>query len=221
MPREDLEKDLYDCIGLMGINWTIQKNKDDFDTNFIYKCNTLSQCLEEIEKRGLNKNYVLHRWYNYKTSIETESIFCTYGATHCENLYDHDKDIYINNIPFDVKLTCYPKKLFKEKPYNLTKRSGKNDMINWLYTNQSQENRKQLLNRLYVICDGDSYQNSIINKSNFVMIESVIKVFMDYIKTNKINEIVVNGKKVLSDIIYIKPDEQYIEKVRRYLNGKY
>lgn len=108
-----------------GYKLDYTENKDDSDTNFIYKCSTLSQCLEETEKRGLNRNYILHRWYNYKTSIETENIFCTYGATHCENIYDHDKDIYIDNIPFDVKLTCYPKKLFKEKPYNLTKRNGK------------------------------------------------------------------------------------------------
>lgn len=205
MSREDLELDLHRCLDLMGIDWKKQSNDNDSDTNFIYKCETLNQCLEEISKSGVNKNYALHRWYNYKTSIETEEIFCKYGAKHCENKYDHNVDIYISDIPFDVKLTCYPKKLFKQKPYDLTTRSGKNDMIRWLYVNQSQENRKQLINRLYVMCDGELYSDAFIMKCNFSKIESVVASYMKYIQSHKINEITVEeNKKVLCDLLYVK-----------------
>ena len=205
MYTEELEKDLYRCLGLMSMNWRKQENTSDTNSSFIYKCDTLKQCLEEIRKNNADRNYALHRWYNYKTSIITEEIFCKYGAKHCEDLYNHDVDIYITEIPFDVKLTCYPIKLFDKKPYDLSKRSGKNNMIRWLYENQSQGNRKQLVNRLYVMCDGDSYWESVINKSNFNKIEDSISKYMDYIKTHKINEITIdNEHKILSDLICVK-----------------
>lgn len=205
--NKQLEQDLQKVASQLKSQWKRQDNVTDKATNFIYNATTLDQCLAEIKRTGVDENYALHRWYNFQTSIYCEEIFCDYGAVPDADRYNHDVDIYIDRIPFDVKLTVYPAKL-ASKPYDLTKRSGKNSMITWYYENQSQQNRKQLLNRLYVVCDGASPQETILLKSDFELIRTKIKSFMDNTKKEGVNTIVIkDGGKDFSlqcEIIYIK-----------------
>ena len=201
-----LEQDLKRTMELIPADWKMQNNQYDKRTNFIYKMKTLSDCLREIERTGVDKNYALHRWYNYKTSEYCEYIFCDYGAVHEKNKYNHDVDIYINGIPFDVKLTVYPAML-SNRPYDLTTREGKDDMIRWFYKNQSQESRKQLLNRIYVVCDGSNSKANMKMKSDFSLMREKISEYMNSLKTEPINQIMIEdeGKQYLlkSDIVYL------------------
>ena len=117
-----LESDLKRCADMMSSKWSIQNKDMDNVTKFIYNSETLNDCLSEANTKKLSdeaRNYALHRWFNFKTSIYCEELFCDYGDIHDEDQYNHDVDIYINNIPFDVKLTVYPAKL-SNKPYDLT-----------------------------------------------------------------------------------------------------
>ena len=204
-----LEQDLKKCLSLINADWKMQNNYMDRRSNFIYKCNTLEECLKQIQITGVDKEYALHRWYNYMTSIACEYLFCEFGATHDEDIYNHDVDIYINGIPFDVKLTIYPAKL-SHRPYDLKTRSGKNDMIKWYYANQSQQARKQMLNRLYVVCDGKDAYECLIMKSDFSILRQKISAFMSYSIKNGVNKINIidNGitYSLQSDIIYISYD---------------
>ena len=201
-----LEQDLKKCLSLINADWKMQNNYMDRRSNFIYKFNTLEECLKQIQITGVDKEYALHRWYNYMTSIACEYLFCEFGATHDEDIYNHDVDIYINGIPFDVKLTIYPAKL-SHRPYDLKTRSGKNDMIKWYYANQSQQARKQMLNRLYVVCDGKDAYECLIMKSDFSILRQKISAFMSYSIKNGVNKINIidNGitYSLQSDIIYI------------------
>lgn len=202
----NIESDLIKCLSLISSDWQMQNNQLDRRTNFIYDASSLKECMELIELNNVDKEYALDRWYNYMTSIRCEYIFCEYGAIHDNNIYNHDVDIYINNIPFAVKLTVYPARL-SNRPYNLKTRNGKNSMIRCYYQNQSQQNRKQLINRLYVVCDGrDSYE-CLRMKSDFEILRKKIKSFMEFSLINGVNQIDIhdNGKKytVKSDIIYI------------------
>lgn len=191
----------------LNSQWKKQDNITDKATNFIYNATTLEKCLSEIRRTGVDKNYALHRWYNFQTSIYCEEIFCDYGAEAEADRYNHDVDIYIDRIPFDVKLTVYPAKL-ASRPYDLTRRGGKNSMITWYYENQSQQNRKQLLNRLYVVCDGATHQETLLLKSDFELIRTKIKAFMENAKKEGVNRIVIKdgGKEfpLQCEIIYIK-----------------
>lgn len=201
-----LEKDLRRTLQIISSSWKRQDNSSDDESNFIYRMNSLEECFSEIQRTKVNKDYALHRWYNYKTSTTCEKIFCEYGAVHEKNRSNHDVDIYIDGIPFDVKLTVYPKSLSKNI-YDLSTRVGKDGMIQWYYSNQSQENRKQILNRLYVVCDATSYNESLLMKCNFSLMRKYIKAFMESIKANGLNEITIsdNGKEyhLKSDIIHI------------------
>lgn len=206
--NQNLENDLQKCLSMINADWSMQTNENDKKTNFIYKTETLEKCLEMIKSTEVDKNYALHRWYNYHTSIYCEYLFCDYGAVHEKNIYDHNVDIYINNIPYDVKLTVYPAKLkFQRNEYKLRTISGKNKMIKWLYENQSQGARKQILNRIYVMCDGANQYESLKLKSNFVLLKKQISAYMNYIKTHKPNEIEINdggkSKIIKSELIYV------------------
>lgn len=206
--NKNLENDLHRCLSIIKPEWQMQDNPNDKKTNFIYKAETLEKCLEMINSTEVDKDYALHRWYNYHTSIYCEDLFCDYGAVHEKNIYNHDVDIYINNIPYDVKLTVYPAKLnSKRNEYNLRNICGKNKMIKWLYANQSQGARKQILNRIYVMCDGATQYESLKLKSNFTLLRRQISAYMNYIKTHKPNEIEItdNNKSTIikSELIYV------------------
>mgnify|MGYP004639676863 CR=1 FL=1 len=201
-----LEHDLQRCLSMISASWEIQNNGDDRTTNFIYNVPSLDDCLRLISEKNVSEEYALHRWYNYHTSVYCEYLFCDYGAIHEENVRNHDVDIYIDDIPFDVKLTVYPRALSK-RPYNLTNRCGKNNMIKWFYSHQSQGNRKQMLNRLYVVCDGDNAEENLRMKSDFSLLREKISAFMEYVRNHGLNKIEIfdNNQRyeLYSDIIYI------------------
>lgn len=203
----NIESDLKRCLNMISSDWKIQDNKNDSSTNFIYNAKSLDECLDLIKKNNANKDYALHRWYNYYTSVQCEYLFCDYGAVHEKDIKNHNVDIYIKNIPFDVKLTVYPKAL-SEKPFNLKQRTGKNQMIQWFYTHQSQGKRKQILNRLYVVCDGNNPEENLKMKSNFELLRKYICSFMNYTEKYGFNKVNITDNQVkytlYSDIIYIR-----------------
>lgn len=140
------------------------------------------------------------------TSIYTEYLFCEYDAIHDEDLTNHDIDIYIDGIPYDVKLTVYPVEL-NNHPYNLKTRQDKNAMISWYYKHQSQQTRKQMLNRIYIVCDAHSQRGKLKMKSDFDLIRTKVQTFMQHVEQNDMNKIEIpdEGKKyrLKSDIVYI------------------
>lgn len=209
--NKELERDLQKCLSIINPDWSMQNDGNDKETYFIYQAETLDECLKMIEAKGVDKDYALHRWYNYQTSVYCEYLFCDYGAVHDENIFSHDVDIYINGIPYDVKLTVYPNALRdNRRDYNLRSSRGKNKMIKWLYANQSQQGRKQLINRIYVMCDAETPYDRMRLKSNFTMLRRQIAAYMNYIKTHEPNETeIVDGKrtyKVMSELIYVSFD---------------
>lgn len=77
---KELKEELEKALNLMNPNWKKQNNTDDRLTNFIYYTNSLDKIIEISKSKNLDLNYVLHRWYNFKTSNACEKIFEFYGA---------------------------------------------------------------------------------------------------------------------------------------------
>lgn len=188
--EKSLQIDLRKTADILPDNWVIQNNTYDKRTNFIYNVDTLDDCLIEIERTGADKEYALHRWYNYMTSIKCENIFCDYGAVHEQDKYNHDVDIYIDGVPFDVKVTVYPNAL-SNRPYDLDTRQGKDDMIQWFYDNQSHQSRQQYLNRLYVVCDAPSVKEKNIMKCNFQLMRERISAYMQLVPKNGLHNMTI------------------------------
>lgn len=204
--NKDLENELKKALSYISADWQMQNNYQDYRSNFIYKANTVDECIRLAEIYNIDTAYVLHRWYNFQTSTYCEKIFVEYGAKKEEDFRNKEIDIYINNVPFDVKVSVYPKALANH-PYDLTTREGKNEMIKWLYEHQSQQQRKHLKNRLFIVCDGKTQYDSLCLKSDFEQIKNKIKAFMINVNENGFNELEIvdesNVYKVKSDIIYI------------------
>ncbi len=119
--RQENEAYLIDQLcRLQSFDWggsfgnSLEKNIVD---NYVKKIKSYQKINEEVEGNLLTslRGYTLNSWYNHWTSIVIEDIF-----------KDHDKvlptvglvkkiDFFINDIPFDLKVTYFPQELMNEK----------------------------------------------------------------------------------------------------------
>jgi hypothetical protein len=135
-----------------------RKQNDQFDklTNFVYKISEFEVVLREIDNR-FNKdkehknisNYALNRWYNFWSAQAVEKIFCSLpNVKPALDEKDRLVDFTIDGVTFDHKTSIFPKNF----PYTIEESIKKTDeLIKWLYKNQSQQQRKHLKNRLFIV----------------------------------------------------------------------
>lgn len=156
MNLEEIENELKKRVNYPYI-WG--KKQDDYYnglTNFIYQTFSFDDLLKEIDKRFKDKpdydnffNYALNRWYNFWSAQAVESIFCSLPNVEA-SLDNKDRlvDFKIKEIAFDHKTSVFP----RGYPGSLNNAlDNPNDLIEWLYKNQSQQQRKHLKNRLFII----------------------------------------------------------------------
>lgn len=201
--------ELLKALNLMSGSWQYQNEKYDKLSRFIYQVKTADECISAAEKYGVDVNYALHRWYNFATSKKCEEIFVKFGAKKEEDEYHHSIDIYINKIAYDVKLTIYPHKLEQENVFlDLENAQDKDKLIRWLYEHQSQETRKHLKSRIFIVCAGTGTYEKQKLKCDFIKIEKGIKEYMDSLKCTMPNRVEISDGNekvfVYSDIIVIK-----------------
>jgi hypothetical protein len=135
-----------------------QKQNDNFDrqTNFIYHTFLIDDLLKEIEIRfksekdyDLYFNYSLNRWYNFWSAYAVENIFCSLpNVKPALDSKDRLVDFTIQGAAFDHKTSIFPKNF----PYKIEDAIKKTDeLIKWFYQHQSQQQRKHLKNRLFLV----------------------------------------------------------------------
>jgi len=135
-----------------------RKQNDQFDklTNFIYSTFLFDDVRIEINRRFKNdpnrkniSNYALNRWYNFWSAQAVEKIFCSLpNVKPALDSKDRLVDFTIDGVSFDHKTSVFPKNF----PYQIKEAVKKTDkLIKWLYKNQSQEQRKHLQNRLFIV----------------------------------------------------------------------
>lgn len=208
MNLRDFYYELSKAFPYIEKKWGMQNNYLDFKTNFIYNVYSFDELISICKDRCLDTTYVIHRWYNYHTSIACENFFIQYGCEHEKDLKNKLIDIYYKGIPYDVKLTVYPKAF--ESGINLDTREGKDKLIRWLYKHQSQQGRKHLANRLFIVCESISgdYNESLKLKANFQLLNEKIRNFVMYYSNRDLHTIEIedfgNVYEVYSDIILIK-----------------
>jgi hypothetical protein len=145
-----------------------RKQNDVFDklTNFVYKISSFDEVLKETEGRFRKDkehqniaNYALNRWYNFWSAQAVEKIFCSLpNVKHALDEKDRLVDFTIDEVTFDHKTSIYPQNF----PYTIQEAIKKTDeLILWLYNHQSQQQRKHLKNRLFIVlysADGDHWK---------------------------------------------------------------
>lgn len=109
MNNYDLENELKKAIPYIIQPWPKQTDYKGSRSNFIYKTKLFEDVKFQAELLGLDIIYVMHRWYNFHTSITSEEMFIQNGCLKQSDDRDKEIDIYFKGIPYDVKLTVYPK----------------------------------------------------------------------------------------------------------------
>jgi hypothetical protein len=191
-----------------------QKQNDTFDkqTNFIYHTFLFEELLKEIYKRfrsekdfDLYFNYTINRWYNFWSAQAVENIFCSLpNVKPALDSKDRLVDFTIDGVSFDHKTSIYPKNF----PYKIDEAIKKTDeLIKWLYKNQSQQQRKHLKNRLFIVLyskDGEHWKL----KSEIMWLKDRIEKYMQGFNPNYLLKFEFEkDKETLSDVIWAIRDK--------------
>jgi len=180
-----------------------QSNSWDQDTNFIYKTYSFETLLKRTSKFDQPlKDYALNRWYNFWSAMAAEDIFASHNNVQANvNAYDKLVDFKIDGIPFDHKTSVFPKG-FKET-FQYAK-EHKEILIKWLYENQSQQGRKHLENRLFIILYDVETSEHWKMKSETLLLKSAIDNYVENFSTDNLVQLNFGNGEVLSDIIWIQ-----------------
>ncbi|XOB46395.1 MAG: hypothetical protein ACKKMV_03015 [Candidatus Nealsonbacteria bacterium] len=161
-----------------------QTNFYNGKTNFIYKISDFDELLKEINRRFKGSvnykdffNYTLNRWYNFWSAKAVEKIFCS--MPNVNPFFDKKNklvDFEIQGVSFDHKTSVFPKNYPKDLVYA---QKNPTDLIKWLYENQSQQQRKHLKNRLFIIL----YSNSGTHWQLKAEVQWLKDLIKDYVKS--------------------------------------
>lgn len=208
MNYELLEKELKKRTEFEYIWKTKQTDKLDKETNFIYKTLSFEEVLNKTncvvkENSAMIdlKNYALNRWYNFWSAKAVESIFCEHkNVEPHKNSKDKYTDFFISTIPFDHKTTVFPKGFKKSIPYAI---NHKQELITWLYNNQSQQQRKHYKNRLFIVLIDYEDPNSHWKlKAEIHWLKSLISTYLSNFDSSKLPCLTFNNEKVYADVIW-------------------
>ncbi len=136
-----------------------RKQGDHWDrlSNFIYRAKTLRgvqrQARAVAQANGLQadtfENYAIRRWYNHHTHDQILQIFYAHPDIRPEEERKHRTiDFYLRDIPFDLKISRFPKAYPKTLKYAWQHR---HDLAAWQYAHQSKQGRYHTGNRLFII----------------------------------------------------------------------
>jgi hypothetical protein len=178
-----------------------QSNEWDAKTNFIYSTHNFKKLVEvTVTFTQDEKNYAFNRWYNYWSAVGVENLFSLHQKVSPNgNKYDKYVDFSINNISFDHKTSVFPKGF--NKPFEYAKQNPE-ELISWLYLNQSQEGRKHLENRLFVVLYDKNGEHWKL-KSEISQIKTQIDHYVDNFDETQLVTLTIENKKIISDIIWI------------------
>jgi len=145
-----------------------RKQNDEYDklTNFVYRIPSFEEVLKETDSMFRKdrehqniSNYALNRWYNFWSAQAVEKIFCSLpNVKPALDEKDRLVDFTIDGVTFDHKTSIFPKNF----PYTIDEAiKNTEELILWLYKHQSQQQRKHLKNRLFIVLyssDGEHWK---------------------------------------------------------------
>ena len=182
-----------------------RKQSDEWDrkTKFIYQ----TQDFESLETQCKDfdnelRNYAFNRWLNFWSAKAIEQIFTNYpNVRKEENQFSKTVDFYISEIPFDHKSSVFPKQFGQSLDYAI---EHKKELIEWLYQNQSQQGRKHLENRLFIIFFDEKNGEHWKMKTELTLIQEKIEDYLGNFSKDNLVSLNLESREILSDVIWIK-----------------
>jgi septum formation topological specificity factor MinE len=180
-----------------------RKQSDDWDakTSFIYSTYTFEKLLEKTVSFDEEvRNYALNRWYNFWSAEAVENLFSLHEkVTPNINKFDKLIDFTINTTCFDHKTTVFP------IGFNQTVAYAKNnpaELIKWLYLNQSQESRKHLKNRLFIVLAEKNKEHWKL-KAEIKLLKTEIDRYVENFNSDKLFQLHLENNTILSDLFWV------------------
>ena len=192
-----------------------RKQNDYFDklTNFVYKISDFDEVITEIDKRFKNdkehkniSNYALNRWYNFWSANAVEKIFCSLpNVKPALDEKDRLVDFTIDGVTFDHKTSVFPKNF----PHPIKDAVKKTDeLIKWLYKNQSQQQRKHLKNRLFIVLYSSNGEHWKL-KAEISWLKERIEKYMEGFNPNYLLKFPLEkNQHTLADVIWAMKTKQ-------------
>ena len=186
-----------------------RKQNDYFDklTNFVYHISNFDEVINEIETKFKNdkehqniSNYALNRWYNFWSAQAVEKIFCSLpNVKPALDEKDRLVDFTINGVKFDHKTSIFPKGF----PYDINEAIKKTDeLIKWLYKNQSQQQRKHLKNRLFIVLYSSTGEHWKLKSEILWLKERIEKYMIGFNPDFLLNFNFEKDSQTISDVIW-------------------
>lgn len=184
-----------------------QNNEFDQMSNYVYELLYFEDLLSETQRRFKDKNnynqifnYSLNRWYNFWSAKAIENIFASSEQVKlCENAKDKFVDFELKGIPFDHKSSIFPKSYPNSIEFAL---ENPEDLIQWLYLHQSQENRLHFKNRIFIIFF-DWYGEHWKLKAEITWLRAKIEGYLQNFKFEHLKKMYFpNEEHALSDILW-------------------
>jgi len=180
------------------------KQFDSYDkkTKFIYKIKTFKTLLVRIDRFSDDlKNYAMNRWYNFWSAKATENMFVQNAKVKAHSdKYNKYCDFYIEGVPFDLKASVMPRSMIKPLSYYY---QNSFKVINWLYNNQSSQQRQHFKNRLFLIfCDQENGEHWKM-KANLSAIKSKVDKYLNNFDRCNLTTFDKKNSIVNSDIIWV------------------
>ena len=181
-----------------------RKQSDEWDTktNFIYTTYNFETLLEKTTPFDEKiRDYALNRWYNFWSAEAVENLFSLHeNVTSNKNKFDKLIDFTINTTCFDHKTTVFP------IGFNQTVTYAKNNpdkLIQWLYLNQSQEGRKHLKNRLFIVLVDKNNEHWKL-KAEVKLLKSEIDRYVKNFNSDNLFKLNIENNTILSDLIWVE-----------------
>ena len=188
-----------------------RKQNDAWDnyTNFIYQTFSWDALIQKIavvvETHDFDKQQIFHyaanRWYNFWSAQAVQQIFAESNAIEpVRESKDSEKDFYLFGIPFDHKTSVFP------KPFNQTfeyAQTHKNELIEWLYKNQSSQKRHHLKNRLFIVVYDKNGEHWKL-KAEISLLKRAIEKYLSGFRREQLHSFTfADEQQTLSDIIWV------------------
>lgn len=181
-----------------------RKQSDDWDakTSFIYTTYSFEKLLEKTAYFDETvRDYALNRWYNFWSAEAVENLFSLHEkVTPNINKFDKLIDFTINTTCFDHKTTVFP------IGFNQTVAYAKNnpaELIRWLYLNQSQESRKHLKNRLFIVLVEKNKEHWKL-KAEIKLLKTEIDNYVENFNSENLFQLHLENNTILSDLIWVE-----------------
>lgn len=186
-----------------------KKQNDVWDahTQFIYEISTWEKLIDtikhEIAVHHFDKStffqYASNRWYNFWSAMAVEHIFMEIeGVKPALNHKDRLVDFSFFGINFDHKTSVFPRGFRQTIDYA---QKHEAELLHWLYKNQSQQSRKHLENRLFLIVFAQNGEHWKL-KAEISWLKSIILNYVATFDVSKLKTLEFSTHQAVSTIIW-------------------